>query len=175
MEAAAMERAKTRWFEETETARSFLSAMRDSDPTEFSSVLHRSLRRATFLVGTMYRHGCGVPRNAAVASTMLCDAAIMGDTHAILLLAEMYPAERFRLYRWAAELGHDHAQYWTGCAYTDGVAVAHDNDEAIRWYRASAMQGNIYASLVIAQLFVDGAVHFSVNVAPGPPGPPEIS
>lgn len=169
MEAAAMERAKTRWFEETETARSFLSAMRDSDPTEFSSVLHRSLRRATFLVGTMYRHGCGVPRNAVVASRMLSEAALMGDTHAILLLAEMYPAERFRLYRWAAELGHDHAQYWTACSYTDGVAVAHDNDEAIRWYRASAMQGNIYASLVIAQLFVDGAVHFSVKVAPGPP------
>jgi TPR repeat protein len=81
----------------------------------------------------------------------------------------MYPAEKFRLHLWAAELGHDHAQFWTACAYTDGLAVAHDPDEAVRWYRASATQGNIYASLVIAQLFVDGAVHFSVNVAPGPP------
>jgi TPR repeat protein len=169
MEAGAMERAKTRWFEETETARSFLAAMRDRDPTEFSHALHKSLRRATFLIGTMYRHGCGVHRNAVVASRMLCEAAIMGDTHAIVLLAEMYPAEKFRLYRWAAELGHDHAQFWTGCAYTDGVAVAHDPDEAVRWYRASAMQGNICASLMIAQLFVDGAVHFSGKVAAGVP------
>ena len=171
MDAGAMELAldKRRWFEETETARSFLASMRDGDPTEFSPALHRSLRRATFLIGTMYLHGCGVQRNAAVASRMLCEAALMGDTHAILLLAEMYPAEAFRLYLWAAELGHDHAQYWTGRAYTDGVAVAHDPDEAVRWYRASAMQGNICASLVIAQLFVDGAVHFSIKAAPGAP------
>ena len=108
----------------------------------------------------MYLHGRGTPRNTAVATRMLIDAANLGDTHAIVVLAEMYPVERFRLYRWAAELGHEYAQLWVAGMYHEGIEVEHDARAALRWYRASAEQGNETASLRIAQMFVEGAVSF---------------
>jgi TPR repeat protein len=157
MAVVRTERAKREWFEKTETARSFLACMPNK-----SRALLDSLKRATFLVGTMYLHGCGVPRNTAVAGRMLLDAANLGDTHAIILLAEMYPVQKFELYARAAELGHEHAQLWVACMYQEGIEVAHDEQAALRWYRAAAEQGNKCASLRIAQMFVEGAVHFKV-------------
>jgi TPR repeat protein len=148
-------------FEEAETTRAFLAAAVLND--ESAHLLRASLRRMTFLVGTMYLHGRGTPRNAAVATRMFLDAANLGDTHAIVVLAEMYPFEKFRLYRWAAELGHEHAQLWVGCMYHEGIEVEPDTHAALRWYRAAAEQGNESASLRIAQLFVEGAVSFKAE------------
>ena len=144
-------------FEEADTARGFLAA---AEAAHASPALSESLRRMTFLVGTMYLHGRGTPRNTSVAARMLLDAANMGDTHAIVVLAEMYPFERFRLYLWAAELGHEYAQLWVGCMYHEGIEVENDTQAAVRWYRAAAAQGNETASLRIAQMFVEGAVSF---------------
>ena len=145
-----------RAFEEAETTRAFLAAA--DEPA-----LNESLRRMTFLVGTMYLHGRGTPRNRAVATRMFLDAANLGDTHAIVVLAEMYPVEKFRLYRWAAELGHEYAQLWVACMYHEGIEVEHDAKAALRWYRAAAEQGNEQASLRIAQMFVEGAVSFKAE------------
>ena len=150
------ERSEREQFDETETTRAFLAA-HDESPA-----LRESLRRATFLVGTMYLHGRGTQRNLSLASRMFIDAANMGSTHAIVLLAEMYPVEKFRLYLWAAELGHEHAQLWVACMYQEGIEVEHDAQAALRWYRAAAEQGNESASLRIAQMFVEGAVSFKV-------------
>ncbi|NDC40155.1 MAG: sel1 repeat family protein [Chitinophagia bacterium] len=152
-------------FEEAETTRAFLAASCGAtDPTASTAstalVLSASLRRMTFLVGTMYLHGRGTPRNTAVATRMFLDAANLGDAHAIVVLAEMYPFERFRLYRWAAELGHEYAQLWVACMYHEGIEIEHDAQAALRWYRAAAEQGNESASLRIAQMFVEGAVSF---------------
>ena len=161
---ACEERKERAAFEEAETTRAFLAAAsaqsEGNERSESSSSLRESLRRMTFLVGTMYLHGRGTPRNTAVATRMLLDAANLGDTHAIVVLAEMYPVERFRLYRWAAELGHEYAQLWVAGMYHEGIEVEHDARAALRWYRASAEQGNETASLRIAQMFVEGAVSF---------------
>ena len=147
-------------FEEAETTRAFLAAACGAVE---STTLSESLRRMTFLVGTMYLHGHGTPRNKAVATRMFLDAANRGDTHAIVVLAEMYPVEKFRLYRWAAELGHEYAQLWVACMYHEGIEVEHDAQAALRWYRAAAEQGNESASLRIAQMFVEGAVSFKAE------------
>ena len=161
---ACEERKDRAAFEEAETTRAFLAAAsaqsEGNERSESSSSLRESLRRMTFLVGTMYLHGRDTPRNTAVATRMLLDAANLGDTHAIVVLAEMYPVERFRLYRWAAELGHEYAQLWVAGMYHEGIEVEHDARAALRWYRASAEQGNETASLRIAQMFVEGAVSF---------------
>jgi hypothetical protein len=158
---AEQEKRAAAAFAEAETTRAFLAAAVLND--ESAHLLRESLRRMTCLGGTMYLHGRGTPRNAAVATRMFLDAANLGDTHAIVLLAEMYPFEKFRLYRWAAELGHEHAQLWVGCMYHEGIEVEPDTQAALRWYRAAAEQGNESASMRIAQMFVEGAVSFKAE------------
>lgn len=48
--------------------------------------------------------------------------------------------------RSAAELGHAHAQFDLGRHYEKGNEVKADFEEALRWYRKSAAQGDVFAT-----------------------------
>ena len=50
-----------------------------------------------------------------------------------------------RLFRLAAEQGYADAQFNLGNMFTNGQGVAQDREEAIRWYRLAAAQGNAWA------------------------------
>lgn len=54
--------------------------------------------------------------------------------------------------RSAAELGHAHAQFDLGERYEDGKGVAPSLEEALRWYRKSAAQGDPLALQRMKQL-----------------------
>jgi len=47
--------------------------------------------------------------------------------------------------RSAAELGHASAQYELGTHYEKGEGMAADSEEALRWYRKAADQGDVFA------------------------------
>jgi hypothetical protein len=54
-------------------------------------------------------------------------------------------AEAARLYRLAAEQGHENAQYRLGWMYTDGKGVPQDDVLAYMWSNLAAAQGNANA------------------------------
>jgi len=57
-----------------------------------------------------------------------------------------------RLFRLAAEQGYADAQFNLGNMFTNGQGVAQDREEAIRWYRLAAAQGNAFATAALRRL-----------------------
>jgi len=55
-----------------------------------------------------------------------------------------------------AEKGDAMGQLYLGLAYDAGSDVAQDFNEAVKWYRKSADQGNAIAQLMLAQMYFNG-------------------
>ncbi len=64
--------------------------------------------------------------------------------------------EAVRLYRLAAEQGHENAQNNLGLMYDNGQGVPEDDKEAVKWYRLSAEQGNAYAQSNLGVKYAKG-------------------
>jgi len=58
--------------------------------------------------------------------------------------------EAVRIYRIAAAMGGDHAQYSLGFCYENGFGVEEDRDEAMKWYKLAAENGNEDAMYCLA-------------------------
>ncbi len=55
-----------------------------------------------------------------------------------------------------AKQGDADAQNEVGRYYQNGIGVAKDNEEAVRWYRKSAEQGNVYAQDNLGWMYQNG-------------------
>jgi hypothetical protein len=102
------------------------------------------------LVGSIYRHGAGVPENPAEALKWLRKAAEQGYNLAQYEIGSMYfngegmPKDDRTAVEWfrkAADQGLDAAQNQLGHMYSDGLGVTKDDRTAAEWFRKAAEQG----------------------------------
>jgi hypothetical protein len=102
------------------------------------------------LVGSIYRHGAGVPENPAEALKWLRKAAEQGYNLAQYEIGSMYfngegmPKDDRTAVEWlrkAADQGLDAAQNQLGRMYSDGLGVTKDDRTAAEWFRKAAEQG----------------------------------
>jgi TPR repeat protein len=105
---------------------------------------------AQFILGEMYRHGRGMPRNDTEAVMWYRKAADQGYARAQLNLGVMYAdgrgvpkdlGECVKWYRLAADQGYAHAQYNLGLMYVDAEGVPQDFVLAYMWFNLSAARG----------------------------------
>lgn len=92
--------------------------------------------RAQFRVGVMYNLGRGVTRNAELAQK---------------LIRKALPAVQS-----AAASGKAWAQADLGSLYEDGLVVAKNDVEAVRWYRLAAKQGYAGAQTNLGVMYANG-------------------
>ena len=65
--------------------------------------------------------------------------------------------EKFQRMRKSAEQGDADAQFNLGLCYTDGLGVAKDEKEAVRWYRQAAEQGDAKAQFNLGYCYAKGS------------------
>jgi TPR repeat protein len=83
----------------------------------------------TFLLGSMYYQGAGVPQDYVEAA---------------------------KWYQKAADHGDSDAQTKLGNMYENGQGVPQDYAEAVKWYRKAADQGDPYAQISLGSMFFYG-------------------
>jgi len=66
------------------------------------------------------------------------------------------PAEAFKWFLAAAELGHAPAQYKAGVAYAYGEGTGKDPEQAAAWYRRAAAQGYAIAQRNLGIMYLNG-------------------
>jgi TPR repeat protein len=64
-----------------------------------------------------------------------------------------------------ADTGDATAAYYLGTAYSDGLAVRRDYQEAARWYRRAAEKGHTEAQFVLGFLYLNGAGEGATGIA----------
>jgi len=122
------------------------------DPAEGVKWFRRAAEQghadAQYKLGFAYHVGSGVKENKAEAVTWYRQAAKQGSFPAQYQLIELYRnsigvvgADCPCTLAEAAEWGDAEAQYNLGVAYADGVGVAKDPTEGLKWIRKSAEQG----------------------------------
>ena len=99
------------------------------------------------------------------ALNLLSPLAAKDDPRAMFLLAYMLreglgvrqaPAEAFKLYRRAAQVGFHPGMNLLGVCYRDGMGTPQDFAEAMNWFKKSALLGNRDAALSVGALYVNG-------------------
>jgi uncharacterized protein len=104
--------------------------------------------RAQSILGLMFYHGRGVPRDDVEATKWFRLAADQGDATAQFNLGVMYAegqgvaqdyAEAMKWYRLAADQRHAQAQYNLGLAYARGEGVSPDYVNAHMWFNLAAV------------------------------------
>jgi uncharacterized protein len=103
-------------------------------------------------LGSMYCNGRGVAKDKAEGVKWYRRAADRGDSAALDTLIAVYlggfsrdeAGDAVRALRTAAEAGRAYAQFYLGSLYEYGCfeVVSKDEDEAVRWYRKAADNGN---------------------------------
>jgi hypothetical protein len=103
--------------------------------------------RAQSVLGLLYYHGQGVPRDPSEALRWFRAAADQDDPNALFYLGVMFnegqgvPQDKAEAARWfqrAADLGEALAQYNLGLFYADGAAGVPDNISAHMWFNLAA-------------------------------------
>lgn len=103
--------------------------------------------RAQSMLGLLYYHGQGVPRDLSEALRWFRAAADQDDPTALFYLGVMFAegqgvpqdnAEAARWYHRAADLGEARAQYNLGLFYGEGAAGVPDNVSAHMWFNLAA-------------------------------------
>ena len=103
--------------------------------------------RAQSMLGLLYYHGQGVPRDLGEALRWFRAAAEQDDPTALFYLGVMFAegqgvpqdnAEAARWFRRAADLGEARAQYSLGLLYAEGAAGVPDNVSAHMWFNLAA-------------------------------------
>ncbi len=106
--------------------------------------------QAQFNLGSYYRTGVGVAKDASEAVKWFRRAAEQGHAAGQCALGSCYAnavgvarddVEAVKWYRKAAEQGLAEAQYNLGICYHTGEGVTKDPVEAVKWYRKAAEQG----------------------------------
>ena len=112
---------------------------------------------AQFLLGLMYQHGAGVPKNDDEARSWFLKAAEQHNFWAEDQLGVIYkngqgvPKDAAAALKWflkAAEDGHHGDQYQLVRIYKTGAGVPKDDAEALKWERKLAEEGD-HNSLVL--------------------------
>jgi Sel1 repeat-containing protein len=118
-----------------------------------------------FMLGSIYFHGKGVPKDSVEAVRWYRKSAEQGNAKGQYSLGYMYHegygvpqdfAEATRWWRKAAEQGDAKAQDGLGFAYNRGEGVAQDYAEAVRWYRKSAEQDYANAEYDLGYMYYYG-------------------
>ncbi len=123
---------------------------------------------AQYLLGRMYHEGEWVPRNPAMAKSLLERSALQGYDHAILLLhmvesigysvEEEFHHRQPDLRELAAD-GDSEAQYQVGMRLERGaLGSARDVPAAVEWYRRAAASGHRMAMASLVHIYDNGAV-----------------
>jgi len=145
---------------------------RDSTDPDFTATLDciqqtasRDNPASLFLLGYLYEHGRGVPRDPAKAAQYYQSAASRGHSLALSNLASLYqhglglprdPHKAFDLYTAAAERGNSVAQTNLASMYCNSAAIPRDYSAAARWFRAAADQGDPTAQHDLGVLYYKG-------------------
>src|SRR5262249_24281566 len=120
---------------------------------------------ARFLLGYLYEHGRGVPRDYVKAAENYEAAASQGHSSAQSNLAVLYRhglgvpmdlAKAFRLNLAAAEQGNPIAQWNVGHFYYEGIGMPRNFAEAARWFRAAAELSDPMAQYDLGILYYRG-------------------
>src|SRR5215469_4292228 len=143
----------------------------DADPSADSydsaldwlrSAVARKNAHAEFVLGYLYHHGHGVPRDYAQAAQYYQRAVLDGHDIAPNNLGVLYqhgfgvsknPARALELFRISAERGYATAQYNVAVAYSLGIGSQRDPYEAAHWFRASADLGYAPAQRALGVLY----------------------
>jgi len=106
---------------------------------------------AEYLLGYLYEHGKGVPRDYAKAAENYRAAALQGHSAAENNLASLYqhgqgvPKDMGKAFEWylaSARHGNPVGQCNLGGLYYQGLGIPRDYKEAARWFRAAADSGS---------------------------------
>lgn len=118
-----------------------------------------------FRLGTLYRLGLGVPRNARLAVYWFDKAARQDDVGGQYWLAESYrrgegvpvaPELAFDWFHRLAERGYAPAQYQVALAYAEGRGGVRDEAAAIVWLQRASAGGYTDAARRLAQAYRNG-------------------
>ena len=126
--------------------------------------------RAMAVLGTMYREGQGVPKNAAQAVSWYTQAATAGNRGAQYSLGSMVEygegtpknlARAVQLYEASARQGMPEAQMALGMDYELGQGVPRNRQTAIFWLNEAAKQGDGRAQWIAQWLRRPGTPQFA--------------
>jgi TPR repeat protein len=118
-------------------------------------------------LGFMYENGKGVMKDTDIAIDLYKKAAQQGSTVGKknfqilgrkLLLAALYSEDEFTVfYKYRNETFFDSGnQVKLGYMYSTGKGVKQDYEEAVKWYRKAAEQGNDYGQNNLAWMYEHG-------------------
>lgn len=98
------------------------------------------------------------PTDKAFAKSLLRNAMATGDVKAQYRLARDYEkeknyAEALPLHRDLALKGWTDSQTRLGLMYLDGQGVSQNTDEAVRWFKSAAAQGDSTAHLMLGVIY----------------------
>jgi TPR repeat protein len=112
------------------------------------SAASRNEPDSQFLLGYLYEHGLGVPRDYRQAAENYELAAQQGNPSAQNNLADLYhrglgvhkdAAKAFGLFLAAAQQGNRIAQWNLAYAYFEANGTRRDLSQAVRWFRAASL------------------------------------
>ena len=127
----------------------------------FEKAANQGHADAKYLIGLAYFNGeIGLSRNERKSIELFRGAAELGQSNAQFVLGSAYAQglgfnrDVTELYaKKAAEQGNAEAQASLGAAYARGAGgLPKDRDEAIKWYKRAANQGNEDAKLILKML-----------------------
>ena len=111
-------------------------------------------------LGRTYETGDGVPNDFNKAEYCYMKSAEQGYTSAYGCLGWLYLERRNyeKAFHWlskAAEADDYHGQRGLGSMYRRGLWVYKNNDQAIKWYTKSALQGSVLASEQLTYMYLE--------------------
>jgi len=137
----------------------------DSAASWLRSMAFENVPDARFLLGYLYEHGKGVPRDYVQAFENYSASAREGYAPAENNLGTLYHHgngvpksldEAFRWYRAAALKGNPSGEHNLGNFYYLGYATPVDYSQAVKWFRAAAEQGFAPAQSSLAYCYLKG-------------------
>ncbi|MEI8312975.1 MAG: tetratricopeptide repeat protein, partial [Verrucomicrobiota bacterium] len=130
---------------------------------------------AMYDLGECFLHGKGVAKDASRAVQLLSGAAAKHNARAMNLLGDLYknglpgtitpnPAEAFRLFSSAKDLGDLDAQGNLGVLYINGLGVNEDDKKAVELFKDGSDKGNALCMFFYAMALESGVGGTPVNI-----------
>lgn len=120
---------------------------------------------AVYLLGHMYQHGQGLPKDTAQSIALYRKAAEQGYASAQLELGKMYSTadgieqndtEAAKLFRQAADQENMYAQFELAFLYATGRGVEHDDKTAIELFTKAAERGVAKSQYLLGMMYFAG-------------------
>jgi len=121
-------------------------------------------------LGALLSSNQGAPDATTEGEEWLHRAALGGDVHAQVLLAQTYlerhqsPPDAVRWFKTAAEAGHAYAARCLSALYCAGTDDPRDQEEAQHWLQRAAELGDPRAQAEVANLIVQGQTPLNESV-----------